>query len=180
MSYPNTKTPLENRDTWQTPRDLFQALNAEFHFQLDAAASDRNALCKRFITAEENTLEADWSSYVTSGYAWLNPPYSDPSPFIEKTAREKELNHVGCVMLLPADTSVGWFKSAIGSASEVRFITGGRLSFVSSLTGKPVNGNNKGSMLIIWHPWPTNHCQFSTVDRNQLLAYGKRLMERAA
>ena len=32
------------------------------------------------------------------------------------------------VLLLPADTSVGWFHEAIQTASEVRFITAGRLA----------------------------------------------------
>ncbi len=50
-------------------------------------------------------------------------------------------------MLLPADTSVGWFHEAIQTASEVRFITAGRLAFINPLTEKPVSGNNKGSML---------------------------------
>jgi hypothetical protein len=57
-------------------------------------------------------------------------------------------------MLVPADTSVGWFKEAIQTASEVRFITAGRLAFINPVTGKPVSGNNKGSMLIIWRPYP--------------------------
>ena len=59
-------------------------------------------------------------------------------------------------MLLPADTSVGWFHEAIQTASEVRFITAGRLAFINPLTEKPVSGNNKGSMLIIWHPTPVH------------------------
>ena len=175
-----SNTPAEHKDLWQTPPEIFRALNAEFQFQLDAAASPHNALCRKYITAEQDTLKTNWSGYVENGYAWLNPPYSAPLPFVEKAAKEKELNHVGCVMLLPADISVGWFKEAVKTASEVRLITGGRLAFISSQTGKPVGGNNKGSLLIIWHPWPTGSCQFKTVDRDQLINFGKRLMERAA
>lgn len=50
-------------------------------------------------------------------------------------------------MLIPADTSVGWFNSALETVDEVRLITGGRISFINAGTNKPVNGNNKGSML---------------------------------
>ena len=37
--YTGSNTPLEQRNLWQTPRPLFEALNAEFSFVLDAAAS---------------------------------------------------------------------------------------------------------------------------------------------
>lgn len=84
-------------------------------------------------------------------------------------------------MLVPADTSVGWFKEATLSASEVRFITAGRLAFINPVTGKPVSGNNKGSMLIIWHPYPRTHCEFTTIDRDELMSFGnKRLARREA
>lgn len=81
-------------------------------------------------------------------------------------------------MLLPADTSVGWFSQAIETASEVRFITGGRLSFVQPSTGKKKDGNNKGSMLIIWHPWPRTHCRFTTVNRDELMEFGEKLLAK--
>ncbi|MDE9696683.1 DNA N-6-adenine-methyltransferase, partial [Citrobacter freundii] len=85
---------------------------------------------------------------------------------------------IGTVMLVPADTSGGWFKEAIQTASEVRFITAGRLAFINPVTGKPVSGNNKGSMLIIWRPYPRTHCHFATVDRDELMAFGAKLLAR--
>lgn len=111
------------------------------------------------------------------GYVWLNPPYSDITPFVKKAAAES-VNQIGTVMLVPADTSVGWFKEAIQTASEVRFITAGRLAFINPVTGKPVSGNNKGSMLIIWRPYPRTHCHFATVDREELMAFGVKLLAR--
>lgn len=153
--YTGSHTPVEQRNLWQTPPPLFAALNAEFCFPLDAAASADNALCSRFITEEQNTLETPWTDYLSiPGYIWLNPPYSDITPFVQKAADESK-NQIGTVMLVPADTSVGWFREAIETASEVRFIVGGRLAFINPVSGKPVSGNNKGSMLIIWPP-PTH------------------------
>ncbi|MFZ5071695.1 phage N-6-adenine-methyltransferase, partial [Enterobacter kobei] len=136
------------------------------------------ALCRKFITAEQNTLETPWADYLSiPGYVWLNPPYSDITPFVKKAAAESN-NQIGTVMLVPADTSVGWFKEAIQTASEVRFITAGRLAFINPVTGKPVSGNNKGSMLIIWRPYPRTHCHFATVDRDELMAFGAKLLAR--
>ncbi|ENK8482555.1 phage N-6-adenine-methyltransferase [Enterobacter hormaechei] len=176
--YGGSKTPLDQRDLWRTPPALFASLDAEFCFQLDAAAAPHNALCRKFITAEQNTLETPWADYLRiPGYVWLNPPYSDITPFVKKAAAESA-NQIGTVMLVPADTSVGWFKEAIQTASEVRFITAGRLAFINPVTGKPVSGNNKGSMLIIWRPYPRTHCHFATVGRDELMAFGAKLLAR--
>lgn len=176
--YGGSKTPLDQRDLWRTPPSLFASLDAEFCFQLDAAAAPHNALCRKFITAEQNTLETPWVDFLNvPGYVWLNPPYSDITPFVKKAAAESA-NQIGTVMLVPADTSVGWFKEAIQTASEVRFITAGRLAFINPVTGKPLSGNNKGSMLIIWRPYPRTHCHFATVDRDELMAFGAKLLAR--
>lgn len=176
--YGGSKTPADQRDLWRTPPALFACLNAEFCFQLDAAAAPHNALCRKFITTEQNTLETPWADYLSiPGYVWLNPPYSDITPFVKKAATESA-NQIGTVMLVPSDTSVGWFKEAIQTASEVRFITAGRLAFINPVTGKPVSGNNKGSMLIIWHPYPRTHCHFSTVERDALMNFGARLIAK--
>lgn len=176
--YGGSKTPLDQRDLWRTPPALFASLDAEFCFQLDAAAAPHNALRRKFITAEQNTLETPWTDYLNvPGYVWLNPPYSDITPFVKKAAAESA-NQIGTVMLVPADTSVGWFKEAIQTASEVRFITSWRLAFINPVTGKPVSGNNKGSMLIIWRPYPRTHCHFATVDRDELMAFGAKLLAR--
>ncbi|HEG4382334.1 TPA: phage N-6-adenine-methyltransferase [Klebsiella pneumoniae] len=176
--YGGSKTPVEQRNLWQTPLPLFVALDAEFCLKLDAAASADNALCNRYITEEQNTLETPWADYLRiPGYVWLNPPYSDITPFVKKAAAESA-NQIGTVMLVPADTSVGWFREAIETASEVRFIVGGRLAFINPVSGKPVSGNNKGSMLIIWHPYPRTHCQFTTVERDALMNFGARLIAK--
>ncbi len=173
-----TKTPADQHDLWRTPPALFASLDAEFCFQLDAAAAPHNALCRKFITAEQNTLETPWTDYMSiPGYVWLNPPYSDITPFVKKAAAEST-NQIGTVMLVPADTSVGWFKEAIQTASEVRFITAGRLAFINPVTGKPVSGNSKGSILIIWRPYPRTHCEFTTVERDVLMEFGTKLLAR--
>lgn len=176
--YGGSKTPLDQRDLWRTPPALFTSLDAEFCFQLDAAAAPHNALCRKFITAEQNTLETPWADYLSiPGYVWLNPPYSEIMPFVKKAAAESA-NQIGTVMLVPADTSVGWFKEAIQTASEVRFITAGRLAFINPVTGKPVSGNSKGSILIIWRPYPRTHCEFTTVERDVLMEFGTKLLAR--
>lgn len=83
------------------------------------------------------------------------------------------------VMLAPADSSVGWFSQALQSVDEVRFITDGRISFLRSDTGKPINGNNKGSLLFIWWPFIKPRCMFTTVKRDELKAIGQEILTRS-
>ena len=73
------------------------------------------------------------------------------------------------MMLVPSDTSVKWFKLAFDSCNEVRFISG-RISFINADTQKPVNGNNKGSVLFIWRAYAPkqSHC-VTLVSRDDYL-----------
>lgn len=41
---------------WCTPQDFFDKLNAEFHFVLDAAATEHSAKCANFFTPETDGL----------------------------------------------------------------------------------------------------------------------------
>lgn len=57
----NTKVMFSsNSNEWTTPDDLYQILDSEFHFTLDAASTDENAKCPRHFTAEDNGLEQNW------------------------------------------------------------------------------------------------------------------------
>lgn len=72
--FAGSNTPADQRDLWRTPPAIFFALDAEFCFQLDAAAAPHNALCRKFITAEQNTLETPWADYLSiPGYVWMSP-----------------------------------------------------------------------------------------------------------
>lgn len=169
-----------NRDAYRTPPELFAALNAEFDFKIDVAASAENALCVNFLTETDNALLADWIEYESwrGGYAWCNPPYSDIMPWVKKAAEQAKLG-IGCVMLVMADTSVGWYAEAIKTCQEVRFIVGGRISFLDPETGKPAAGNNKGSKLLIWHPYGRTAPIVSHVCRDQLLDIGRKLLAKS-
>ncbi|MFW2973688.1 MULTISPECIES: phage N-6-adenine-methyltransferase [Serratia] len=173
-----SNTPPEHKDRWQTPIEVFNALDVEFGFFLDAAADDGNALCAHYLTESDNALSVEWVSY---GAIWCNPPYSDITPWVIKAAGQCRVQNQPIVMLLPADTSTGWFSLALQSVDEVRFITDGRLAFINSATGKPgKNGNSKGSLLFIWRPFIKPRCQFSTISRDELLRIGKGITMEAS
>ncbi|EHY6648635.1 phage N-6-adenine-methyltransferase [Salmonella enterica] len=161
--YTGTLTPETIRDCWQTPKVIYDNLDKEFHFVGDVAASDSNHLHDNYLTEAENALSVNWSDHFGDGYKWCNPPYSDIGPWVEKAGNDRSV-----VMLIPADTSVKWARTAYNSADEIRLING-RISFVRADTKEPQGGNNKGSMLVIWHPEKTGKCDISMITRDELM-----------
>lgn len=57
-------------ENWATPPALFEELNKEFNFTLDACASADNYKVANYFDKETNALEQDWR-----GVVWMNPPY---------------------------------------------------------------------------------------------------------
>lgn len=93
-----------------TPAAFFDALNAEFHFTLDAAASAENAKCDLYFgfgsDLGTDALEQDWGG--EGSVVWLNPPYSVAGAFVAK-AREEADKGATVVLLLPARTDTKWW-----------------------------------------------------------------------
>lgn len=53
--FTGSNTPAEHRDSWRTPPEIFAALNAEFDFQLDAAANEKKPTMSAFyLTGAEH------------------------------------------------------------------------------------------------------------------------------
>jgi len=115
-----------DKDNWETPQDLFEALNREFHFTLDAAADNNNAKCPCYFNKGADGLKQEWS-----GVVWLNPPYGKEIVDWIVKAIQETLNGVTTVMLLPARTSNDWFHRYIYARYEIRFLRG-RLKFVGA------------------------------------------------
>lgn len=189
--YRGSTTPEVTRDMTQTPLYLFRALDLEFNFSLDAAALPETALCEKYLTPDIDALSVDWGDFiipsVRSPWVWLNPPYSDIGPWVEK-AIEQQGRGIGTVMLVPQDTSTEWYPGE--RASEVRHITGyhdengkwhnGRVSFINKATGKEMKGNPKGSTLIIFAPNWRGECRIRDVSRLTLLLAGSDPISAAA
>ena len=113
---------------WTTPKALFQKLDREFHFKLDAAATASNALCQQFITEADDAMCTPW----TPGPVFCNPPYgrlTTPEFVRRGWVQASQAYRSPVVMLLPASVDTRWFHSIIARyASEVRFLKG-RLRF---------------------------------------------------
>lgn len=141
-------------DEWTTPQDFYDALNAEFGFGIDVAATEQNTKCGEFysyVDEDTNALTVEW--HRDNGAHWCNPPYSKCAAFVEKAARSRMLG-VTTVVLVPSRTDTAWFHEFVWEQSahrpkpgvEVRFVRG-RLKFGSQKNSAPFP-----SMVVVFRP----------------------------
>lgn len=115
---------------WPTPRAVYDALDAEFHFDFDPCPID----------GTQDGLASLFCSW-TGRRVFCNPPYG---PEIRKWI-ERGFDAELAVYLIPARTDTRWFHElVIPRATEIRFIKG-RLKFGDATTGAPFP-----SMLVIF------------------------------
>ena len=113
------------KDDWETPQDLFDELDDEFHFTLDAASSDFNAKCEKHYTVEDDGLSQSWAG----NNVFLNPPYGrNMKDWMRKAYEESQAENTTVVVLVPARTDTAWFHDYVYGKAELRFLRG-RLKF---------------------------------------------------
>ena len=92
-------------DEWYTPKSVFDGL--AITFDLDVAAPietiDHVPAHNRY-TIKDNALNKPWF-----GRVWMNPPYSKPTPWIDKF-----IDHGNGIALLPMAKSK-WFNNLMDS-----------------------------------------------------------------
>jgi len=106
-------------DCWQTPQWLFKELDREFDFDVDLCATAENSkcdiygtdyLCDEYISKtysrifSRHTIGRDWLEGET---CFMNPPYSNPRPFIEKAWEDSKRCKIVC--LVKCDPSTKWW-----------------------------------------------------------------------
>lgn len=111
-----------SRDDWETPQNLFDKLNDEFHFELDVAASEHNHKCEKYFDRDIDGLSQRWH-----GVCFMNPPYGREIGKWVAKADEEAMLGATVVCLLPARTDTAWWHDHV-MKYEVRFIRG-RLKF---------------------------------------------------
>jgi len=136
-------------DEWQTPEDEFNGIEKHFNdgknFAIDLFTDGEfNSKCNNFFTAKDNALNQDWGIYCklqgVDPVGFANPPYSKRfkgvndegisctglSQMMKKAFIEMQLGFKS-VWVLPCNPEADWFPYQ--TASKIRFITGGRLTF---------------------------------------------------
>jgi site-specific DNA-methyltransferase (adenine-specific) len=90
-----------------TPPEFFDELDREFHFTLDAAASDAHHLCENYYTIKQDGLAQPWS-----GVVWVNPPFNGVRSWFEKALAESKRGAT-TVILSPVYSYVPWFQEIV-------------------------------------------------------------------
>jgi phage N-6-adenine-methyltransferase len=98
---------------WRTPDVIYRGANEDYGpFELDAAADLRNAKVLSFFDEEADALAPGSKWYAKR--VWVNPPYADVRPWIDKAEAEVAAGHCELVALLvPAAVGVAWFTYAL-------------------------------------------------------------------
>ena len=94
----NSKNYSPN-DSLYTPPEIFDLLNTRFDMDVCAPTGGLHWIpADKSIDEAEDGLITEWS-----GFVWLNPPYSNPTPWINKW-----LDHGNGIALVPF-SSANWF-----------------------------------------------------------------------
>lgn len=177
-SFATTYTSSTHLD-WRTPRSLFDHLDREFAFTLDAAADKTNHLCDRWLGpggVHEDALSVSWAlngaktAAIVGGRridlrtsVFLNPPYGRSiAAWYAKAAEEAERPGVkAVVMLVNANTETEyWWDHVWQRAAEIRFLYR-RVNFDPPPGYKPrkdskgrekKDAQTKGSAVIVYRP----------------------------
>lgn len=110
---------IQHSDNWATPKEFYDTLNAEFHFDHDPCPLNGTG-----------GLDGDWGKRN-----YINPPYSRAlkEAFVKKAIEQANKGRL-CVMLLPVSTSTKLFHDWIKpNAKEIRFVRG-RIRFLGTNT----------------------------------------------
>lgn len=136
----------DERQDYETPPELFQALDAEFGpFNLDVCANQLNHKVAAYFGpggCQPDGLTASW--WGSDVKCWMNPPYGRATAAWVKKASE----HPGLVVcLLPARTDTRWFHDyVLPKAKLVRFLKG-RPEFW--IDGKPTGSGGKFPSMVV-------------------------------
>lgn len=104
--------PDRSRDVTLTPLDLIAKLGV---FDFDPCGYPGHATARHVVTLPTDGLREKWV-----GRVWLNPPYSDPTPWLEKLA-----DHGNGIAMVLASTDTAWFQDFVAPfAVSVLFLRG--------------------------------------------------------
>ncbi len=110
------QVPPGEGDSLETPPWLFRQLNEAFNFGWDAASSKENNL----VGGYGNCLELNWCDRAW-GVVYLNPPYSNPSPFLANAVYYMT-KRVTTVALIKGDPSTRWWNDYVEPYAQLKWI----------------------------------------------------------
>jgi phage N-6-adenine-methyltransferase len=128
------RTKPKSRQDRRSPEWLVRCLEREVlggkRFLLDPAASNHNAVCKRYYTEANDGLVSKWLKYN-----YVNPGFAKESLWLEKAIAEwRDWDFISCV-LGPTGCSQEWFHELARLGTV--YAPNARISFCDPATGAP-------------------------------------------
>lgn len=135
---------MSEQERWCTPPEIFDPLEEEFHFDLDAAADIETARVEPYL-ADALSI-ADWPGKRI----WVNPPYGRKlEPFVRRAAHEASKGKL-VVALIPFRCRAAWWHEVvIGVAKEVRCVRK-RISFMRPDGTRGDFTGSCDSCIVVW------------------------------
>lgn len=162
-------------DLWRTPPEVIAYIEKRFgKIQLDLCASDEGHVCDFYITELENFLDDSWlaSSMVDYGdLCWMNPPYSNPLPFVQQAIKWSNAGYA-VAGILNNDASTKWFTELEKHAQIIMPIVGGRIAFLNDIN-EPIAGNNKPQVMFYLAPFGSSVKKTDYVSIDEIYPNGK-------
>jgi hypothetical protein len=129
MTVKYNTAPKGTSDEHYTPKEIFEALKIVFDVDVAAPVGGSSWVpAKSFLDKEIDGLKVNWV-----GNVWMNPPYSNPSPWVAKF-----LNHKQGIALLPITRGKWW--DSMWNECEAILPTKYNLSFIrpDGMKAKPI------------------------------------------
>jgi len=103
-------TEGKTSDECYTPKSLFDQLDIEFDLDPASCPKELSAVpTRRIYTIEDDGLSQHWE-----GRVWLNPPYSKPTPWVDRF-----IDHGHGIALLPVANNARWMARLWSDAAGV-------------------------------------------------------------
>lgn len=104
-----------DKTDYGTPVELYEELDATFHFTRDLAAHAGNAKHVRFWSPKENSLKQSWEGET----GFLNPPFGKGvSGWLAKARDAAMFERAIIVQLLPARVGTQWWRQYVLNDDE--------------------------------------------------------------
>lgn len=125
MGGPTIDRANSSGDIW-TPQVFRKAVVSKFGQPVwDLAASAQNAFAPNYFTEHNNAL-VGWKWWRVDGLQWLNPPYSNITPWARKCAEESQAG-AEILLLVPASVGANWYWDYVEPFAQVYSV--GRMTF---------------------------------------------------
>ena len=146
------------RDCWETPPEILEIVRSAFAKKAivtDPCTTKNNPTnALKFFTPKENGLKQHWETN-----AFINPPYSDPSPWIAAVHSQITSGFIEEAIALVPTACLGSKRTGkFAKFATAICLWEGRIHFVHPQTGRPAKQTSFTSAFLYWGE---SHSQFN-------------------